>query len=114
MGDLYEKGEATSAVTEAARRRMLRVLVQSVGLANDTVAAGPDAIQDALVQRLGSNARPLAEVIAEHLREADSARNAKVSAKSALKLAQALNEDVERVGAAIAPTAERKFEAEIL
>jgi hypothetical protein len=112
MGDLYEKGEATSAVTEAARRRLLRALVQGAGLASETVAAGPDAIQEALVHRLGINARPLAEDIAEHLREANEAREAKVSAKSALKLAQAFSEDVERLSAAIMPAAEREFEAE--
>jgi hypothetical protein len=113
MGDLYEKGEATGAVTEAARRRLLRALVQNAGLANEVVAAGPNAVSEALVQRLGQNARTLGEDIAEHLREANAARDAKVSAKSALKLAQALSEDIERLRAAMTPAAERELETEI-
>ncbi|HEX4384765.1 MAG TPA: hypothetical protein VH083_17520, partial [Myxococcales bacterium] len=110
MGDLYEKGEATAAVTEAARRRLQRVLTQEVGLAPETIQAGPDAIEAAIVLRLGTVAKPLAASIAEHLREAREAAHAKLSLSSTLKLAQALSEDAEHLREAITPAAARHTE----
>ncbi len=103
MGDLYEKGQATSAVTEAARRRLVRVLTRDVGVPQETIKAGPEAVAEALKVRLGSSSKDLADEIAGHLREANEAMHAKVSQKSALTLARALSEDVERVLSAIAP-----------
>ena len=103
MGDLYEKGQATSAVTEAARRRLVRVLTRDVGVPLETIKAGPEAVAEALKVRLGSSSKDLADEIAGHLREANEAMHAKVSQKSALTLARALSEDVERVLSAIAP-----------
>ncbi len=103
MGDLYEKGQATSAVTEAARRRLQRVLMRDVGLPQETIKAGPEAIAEALKARLGSSTTGLAEDVAAHLREANEAVHAKVSQKSALTLARALSEDAEKILAAVAP-----------
>jgi hypothetical protein len=103
MGDLYEKGGATSAVTEAAKRRLFRMLAHEVGLAQETIKAGPDAIAEALRMRLGSNAQTVAKQLAEHLQEANEANHAKVSSKSVLKLVQALSEDTESVRALLAP-----------
>jgi hypothetical protein len=103
MGDLYEKGEASSAVTEAARRRLERVLTREVGLSHETIKAGPDAVAKALEERLGAAAKTLAADIARHLQEAIEASQAKISPKSTLKLAQALSEDAETLRAAIAP-----------
>ena len=113
MGDLYEKGEATAAVTEAARRRLLNTLTHDVGLAQATIQAGPEAIEDALVQRLGVIAKPLAADIAEHLREAHEAARAKLSLKSTLKLTQALSEDAEHLREAIAPAKAQQEELEL-
>ena len=103
MGDLYEKGEASSAVTEAARRRVLRVLTREVGLSPETVKEGPEAIEKALELRLGPRAKELAAEVAEHLREAAEVSQAKISAKSTLKLARALGIDAERLKAALIP-----------
>ncbi len=112
MGDLYEKGEATSAVTEAARRRLVRVLTQEVGLAQDIIRAGPEAIETAVVLRLGTVAKPLAASIAGHLRDAREAAHAKLALKTTLKLARALSEDAEHLRAAITPSARRTEEFE--
>lgn len=103
MGDLYEKGEASTAVTEAARRRVLRLLTREVGLSPEIVKEGPEAIAKALELRLGAGARDLAVEVAEHLREAADVSQVKISAKSTLKLAQALSIDAERLQAALVP-----------
>jgi hypothetical protein len=103
MGDLYERGEASSAVTEAGRRRLLRVLTREVGLSQETIKSGPEAVAKAVEERLGATAKTLAVDIAEHLQEAIDASHAKLSPKSTLKLAQALGEDAERLLAATAP-----------
>ncbi len=111
MGDLYEKGEASSAVTEAAKRRVLRVLTRDIGLSQETVKDGPEVIAKALESRLGEGAKALAAEVAEHLREAAEVSHAKISAKSTLKLAQALSADAERLQAALVP-ASKEFEGQ--
>jgi hypothetical protein len=103
MGDLYEKGAATNAVTEAAKRRLFRMLMQEAGLAQETIKAGPDALAEALQKRLGPNAQTVAKRLAEHLREADEANHAKVAPKSVLKLVQALSKDTECIRAMLTP-----------
>lgn len=107
MGDLYERGEATSAVTEAARRRLLHALTHDIGLSHHAILAGPEAVEAALVQRLGAAHAALASAVAEHLREANEAAHAKLSAGSTLQLAQALCKDAERLRQATAPAAIR-------
>jgi hypothetical protein len=91
MGDLYEKGGATSAATEAAKRRLLRVITHDAGVAQTAVALGPDAIAEALRERVGGDWSKLAE----HLRAAEEARQTEISPRSALVLVQALSEDAE-------------------
>ena len=99
MGNLYEKAGATNAATEAAKRRLLRVLVREAGVTRAAVAMGPDAVVEALEHRLGGDwAR-----VAAHLREAEVARMGAVSAKSALALVKAMSEDVEAVRAKLRP-----------
>lgn len=96
MGDLYEKAGATGAATEAARRRLLRTLVRDAGLPQAVVAAGPTAIAAALQGRFGGSWTTLAE----HLQKAAGAADTNLKTGSALKLAQALYADTERVRAA--------------
>jgi hypothetical protein len=108
MGDLYEKGGATSAVTEAAKRRLFRMLTREAGLAQDVVKGGPEtggpqAIEEALLKRLGPGAKAVVEKTMEHLREANEANHAKVSAKSVLALVRALSEDTENIRALLTP-----------
>ena len=99
MGDLYAKGGATGAATEAARRRLERVLVREAGLARGTVADGPDAIVPALEARFGGTWGS----VGEHLRTAALAADVDPKPGSALALVRALGEDVERIRRAARP-----------
>ena len=99
MGDLYEKAGATGAATEAARRRLERVLVREGGLSRSTVQAGPAAIAEALEQRFGGAWRSLGD----HLQQAAIAAEVDPRAGSALKLVRALGEEAARVRRAANP-----------
>jgi hypothetical protein len=99
MGDLYEKAAATSAATEAAKRRLLRVVTREAGVAQATVEEGPEAIAEALGLRLGGDW----SMVSEHLEEAKRAQHETIAMRSALALVRALSEDAERVRASSAP-----------
>ena len=99
MGDLYEKAGATGAATESARRRLQRVLVRDGGLAQRTLAEGPEAIVKALEERFGG----VWASVGEHLRAAVVAADVQPKAKSALALVRALGEDGVRVQRAARP-----------
>ncbi len=99
MGDLYEKAAASSAATEAAKRRLLRVLTREAGLAQGTIEEGPEAIAEALQERLGGDWARLSE----HLREAKKAQHEAITMSSALALVRALSEDAKSVRARLAP-----------
>jgi len=99
MGDLYEKAAATSAATEAAKRRLLRVVTREAGVAQATVEEGPEAIAEALGLRLGGDW----SLVSEHLEEAGQAQHETIAMRSALALVRALSEDAERVRASSAP-----------
>jgi hypothetical protein len=101
MGDLYEKAHATSAATEAARRRLLRVVTREAGVPQAMVAQGAEAIAAALQQRLGGDWQRLGE----HLRAAEEAAKEPLSGRSSLALVRALSEDTAAVRAAMAPRA---------
>ena len=100
MGDLYEKAGATGAATEAARRRLERVLLRDGGLAQTAVERGPEAVVAALETRFGEGWGS----VGEHLRQAALARDAHPRPRSALALVRALGEDAERVRRAARPT----------
>jgi hypothetical protein len=93
MGDLYEKAAASSAATEAAKRRLLRVLTREVGLAQGTIEEGPDAIAEALRERLSGDWSR----VSAHLNEAERAQHEAIAMRSALALVRALSEDAESV-----------------
>jgi hypothetical protein len=99
MGDLYEKAAASSAATEAARRRLLRVLTREAGVAQGTIDEGPEAIAEALRVRLGGDW----SLVSEHLQEAKRAEHEVIAMRSALALVRALSEDAKRVRASLAP-----------
>jgi hypothetical protein len=94
MGDLYEKAGATSAATEAAKRRLLQVLTREAGVGYAAVEAGPAAIAEELQSRLGGDWG----VLAAHLEAADSAKSG-TTPRTALALVRALSEDAESVRA---------------
>ncbi len=101
MGDLYERAGATGAATEAAKRRLERLLAQEAGLGQRTMDAGPEAVVKVLEARFGGRWGP----VGEHLRDAATAADANLKAGSALKLVQALGADGERVREALRPAA---------
>lgn len=101
MGDLYEKARATGAATEAARRRVTRVMMREAGVPQAAVDAGPEAMVSALTERLGGDWR----AVGEHLRRAGDAAREDLTPRAALDLARALSEDAERIRAAVRPGA---------
>jgi hypothetical protein len=101
MGDLYEKAAASSAATEAARRRLLRILTREAGVAQGTIEEGPEAIAEALHERLGGDWSQ----VRDHLREAKTAQRDKIAMGSALALVRALSEDAKSVRASLEPRA---------
>ena len=109
MGDLYEKAAATSAATEAAKRRLLRVLTREAGVAQATVDEGPEAIAEALHERLGGDWSR----VSDHLREVRTAQHGAIAMHSALALVRALSEDAKNVRAKLEPRAARRAEAQV-
>jgi len=103
MGDLYGKAGATSAATEAAHRRLARVLTREAGVPLATVRLGPDSVAEALRMRLGDDWSTLAS----HLHDSERANQSNISPRSALRLVQAMSEDAERVRMKLRPEANR-------
>ena len=99
MGDLYEKAAASSAATEAAKRRLLRVLTREAGVAQGTIEEGPEAIAEALRERLGGDWSR----VSAHLHEAKRAQHEAIAMRSALALVRALSEDAESVRRSLEP-----------
>jgi hypothetical protein len=99
MGDLYEKAAASSAATEAAKRRLLRVLTREAGVAQGTIEEGPEAIGEALRVRLGGDW----SLLSEHLQEAKRVQHEAIAMRSALALVRALSEDAKKVRASLEP-----------
>jgi hypothetical protein len=103
MGDLYEKAAASSAATEAAKRRLMRIVMREAGVAMGTIEEGPEAIAEALHARLGGDWSR----ISEHLNEAKRAQHEAIAMRSALALVRALSEDAKSVRASLEPRAVR-------
>ena len=102
MGRLYEKASATSAARGAAESRLLRFLHESCGLTRETLRSGPAAIGEALRGRFSGDWTAL-ETDLQYARNAAEGRDGtKLGSKSALKLVQALEEDRQKLAAAIA------------
>jgi DNA-binding transcriptional ArsR family regulator len=96
MGDLYEKARATTAATDAARRRLLRAIVRDAGVPQAIVEEGPKAIVSALSERLGGDWR----TVGLHLEKANDAAKESPTYREALAISRALTEDAERIRAA--------------
>jgi hypothetical protein len=97
MGDLYEKAQATSAATEAAKRRLLRAVLREAGVPQAVIDEGAQAIVRALEERVGGDW----SLVGDHLEQARSAVGEDPAARDALKLTRALSEDAERIRAAV-------------
>jgi hypothetical protein len=109
MGDLYEKAAASSAATEAAKRRLLRIVVREAGVAHGTVEDGPEAIAEALQVRLGGDWSG----VRDHLREAGRVQRETIAMGSALALVRVLSEDAKRVRASLEPRVVRGVEVRV-
>lgn len=93
MGDLYAKARATTAATDAARRRLLRALVRDAGVPKSIVSEGPQAIVSALNERLGGDWN----IVGAHLEKASEAAKERPTFREALAISRALGEDAERI-----------------
>jgi hypothetical protein len=93
MGDLYEKARATTAATDAARRRLLRAIVRDAGVPQAVVENGPQAIVSALKERLGGDWT----MVGLHLEKANEAAKESPTYREALAISRALAEDAERI-----------------
>jgi hypothetical protein len=93
MGDLYEKARATTAATDAARRRLLRVIVRDAGVPQVVVDEGPKAMVTALRVRLGGDWT----AVGLHLEKANDAARESPTYREALAISRALSEDAERI-----------------
>jgi DNA-binding transcriptional ArsR family regulator len=97
MGDLYEKARATTAATDAARRRLLRAIVRDAGVPQAIVDDGPQAIVSALTERLGGEWR----TVGVHLQRANDAAKESPTYREALAISRTLAKDAERIRAAV-------------
>jgi hypothetical protein len=96
MGDLYAKARAASAVTDAARRRLVRAMTREAGVPQGVMESGSQAIASALKERLGGDW----SAVGEHMDRAGEAAKDRLTSREALAIAHALSEDAERVRAA--------------
>ena len=93
MGDLYEKARATTAATEAARRRLVRAIVRDAGVPHAILDEGSEAIVQALKMRLGGDWT----TVGLHLEKANDAAKESVTFREALAISRALSEDAEKI-----------------
>lgn len=100
MGDLYEKARATTAATDAARRRLLRAIVRDAGVPNAMVENGPDAVVRSLNQRLSGDWSAVGLHLERGIETIESPAGDRPTNREALALARAMGEDAERIRAA--------------
>lgn len=91
MGHLYNKAGATRVATDGARRRLLGFLHERCGIPLNVLREGPGDIVEAVQGRLGGDW----SFLGEHLEQAGG--DGEISAKTALRLVKALDEDVKRL-----------------
>ncbi|HZL18897.1 MAG TPA: hypothetical protein VFG23_14245, partial [Polyangia bacterium] len=106
MGHLYQRAGATNAATGMARRRLLRFLQSECGVARIAIDHGPAAVAEALHERFGGDWSALRR----HLEDAAHAESTELAPNSALKLVQAMDDDVARLQRILAP---KRLEAAI-
>jgi len=99
MGHLYQRAGATNAATGMSRRRLLRFLQAECGVARITIDEGPAAVAEALQDRFGGDWSALRR----HLEDAAHAESTELAPNSALKLVQAMDDDVARLQRILAP-----------
>jgi len=102
MGRLYKKAGATQAAVDGARRRLLKFLEEQCGVPRDVLRSTPQAIVEAVQERLGGRWSTLGE----HLTQAANTEHSAVTLASTLELVKALDRDqrdlAERIRSGIA------------
>jgi Domain of unknown function (DUF4350) len=89
MGRLYGKAGATQAALDGARRRLLKFLEEQCGVPREVLRSTPEAIVEAVEDRLGGRW----SVVGEHLSQALEAVHHAVTLTSTLDLVKALDRD---------------------
>jgi DNA-binding transcriptional ArsR family regulator len=89
MGRLYGKAGATQAAVDGARRRLLKFLEEQCGVPREVLRSTPQAIVEALEERLGGRWSTLGE----HLMQASETEHHAVTLVSTLELVKALDRD---------------------
>lgn len=93
MGDLYEKARATTAATDAAKRRLLRAIQRDAGVSQAIVEQGQQAIVIALNERLGGDWT----FVGAHIEKANETTERTPTQREALTISRALSEDAEAI-----------------
>jgi hypothetical protein len=89
MGRLYRKAGATQAAVDGARRRLLKFLEEQCGVPREVLRSTPQAIVEAVEERLGGRWSTLGE----HLSQASNTEHDAVTLASTLELVKALDRD---------------------
>jgi Domain of unknown function (DUF4350) len=89
MGRLYGKADATQAAVDGARRRLLKFLEDQCGVPREVLRSTPEAIVEAVEERLGGRWNALGE----HLTQAAETEHNAVTLASTLELVKALDRD---------------------
>ena len=89
MGRLYRKAGATQAAVDGARRRLLKFLEEQCGVPREVLRSTPEAIVEAVEERLGGRW----SVLGEHLTQASETEHHAVTLASTLELVRALDRD---------------------
>jgi len=89
MGRLYRKAGATQAAVDGARRRLLKFLEEQCGVPREVLRSTPQAIVEAVEERLGGTW----SILGEHLSQASETEHHVVTLVSTLELVKALDRD---------------------
>jgi DNA-binding transcriptional ArsR family regulator len=89
MGRLYRKAGATQAAVDGARRRLLKFLEEQCGVPREVLRSTPQAIVEAVEERLGGRWSTLGE----HLSQSLETEHHAVTLVSTLELVKALDRD---------------------
>jgi hypothetical protein len=89
MGRLYGKAGATQAAVDGARRRLLKFLEEQCGVPREVLRSTPQAIVEAVEERLGGRW----SVLGEHLSQASETELHAATLASTLELVKALDRD---------------------
>jgi hypothetical protein len=97
MGRLYQRAGATQAAVDGSRRRLLKFLEEQCGIPRDVLRSTPQAIVQAVEERLGGRWTALGE----HLTQAAGSEHSSVTLASTLELVKALDRDQQDLAARI-------------